>query len=374
MAPRKYRNRQISKIVIEHPDKNIDYVDRLFKKLSTVKISTYFKTRLDRRNTNPLSVKMLVCVCANIEPCSCVRIVHLDKKDTKHAVSAIIYGDSLACDNYVFEFNKTRREHINDFHNMLRVHNSHDKAFQLIAISHAELFHNCNDLNSIPQEPQKYNAFVETVFQNMVGVFHRDVGNSAYLWATDMFKAYNCYDDSIVQVEPYITPSWDMFGSFDSAYEEDIKLMRFSKGDYRYYSGSNYSRDLNNRGFLSKMLELFYENGRLVPDRKIILQITIPDGSWIETKNGLFMRYSDIQIGFSAKGKIRKGENSVLAASRELNEEIDLQLTKEQVLNIVPISNNPFWGRIEMLKFDITDKNIIPVNPFKAVNTFKAEF
>ncbi len=85
-----------------------------------------------------------------------------------------------------------------------------------------------------------------------------------------------------------------------------------------------------------------------------------PDGMWVESRNE-FARYSDIQIGLSAKGKSHMRETNLHAVARELFEEIDMDLSRKELEQVEYMS---VWGKITSFKLDITKLNKVPINPF----------
>jgi predicted NUDIX family NTP pyrophosphohydrolase len=73
------------------------------------------------------------------------------------------------------------------------------------------------------------------------------------------------------------------------------------------------------------------------------------------------LRYSDISIGWSSRGKIKFGESPVNASRRESYEEIDFKIDRSQKNQLQYVAR---WGRIRLYKFDLTGCNVVPVDPF----------
>lgn len=336
--------------------------ERLYKNLNEAEIAElYFKVTFPLRNVNPLIVKDPICVCLQ-DMCTCVIKLPQNKLDTSHSVTMIIYGDCKSCDTYVKRFNVIRQDNIDKYHNILKLKNKKDTAFQLLSISYDEMFYKCPE--EIPNNIKEYAIYVERVFRNIMKVFHRDIGYRAYQWICSMFKTYNFYNGVSLQIEPYFCPTWDMFGTFDESHENNIDIMRFlNNKDYRYYSG--YANRLKqyklDTGFIREAKNIFCENNRVLKNRKIILQIMSPDGLWIQKSKGRYFRYSDIQIGFSAKGKMQLEELILHSILRELYEEIDMSLSKKDAENIEYVSQ---WGNIYLFKLDISGMRKLPINPF----------
>lgn len=335
--------------------------ERLYKNLDEAEIvETYFRITFPVKNVNPLIVYNPICVCAQSR-CNCIIKLPKNKLDTSYSVSTIIYGDFDSCNTYVSLFNLLRQHNIDKYHNILKLRNKKDTAFQLIAISYDEMFYKCSD---IPSTAKEYALFVEQVFQNIMKVFHRDIGHGAYRWICSMFKTYNFYNGKNLQIEPYFCPTWDMFGTFKDSCENNINIMRFTnEKDYRYYSGleNRLSKKKVDMGFIREARNIFCENDCVIKNRKIILQILSPDGLWIQQSDGKYCRYSDIQIGYSAKGKMQLEELYIHSIIRELYEEIDLSLTKKEAEHIEYVSQ---WGNIYLFKLNITGMEKKPINPF----------
>jgi len=314
-------------------------------------------------NKNPITVEKPICICNEVR-CNCISILYRNTLDTSYSVSIILYGTKYYCNKYVRIFNNFRQKNIDKFHNILRIKNKRDKAFQLISISHDEMFYGCGD---IPEKKALYVEYVDKVFQNIIRIFHRDIGYNVYNWVISMFKTYNLYKNQLLQIEPYFCPTWDMFGSFDNTEESNIKILRSCNNlDYRYYSGDDdRSKNKNynmNKGFIKHIKSIFYENNILVKDRHIILQIISPDGSWFEEKKPRsYKRYSDIQIGLSVKEKIQSDEKIYQTIARGLEEEIDLKISRSEISSVQHVAK---WGNILLFKLDISNLNKLPNNPF----------
>lgn len=330
-----------------------------FTKLDKTEIhEIYYRITFPIRNMNPLIVSSPICVCM-MKHCLCVRTIQRNVLDTRYAVSAIVYGTQKSCDDYVYHFNKLRRDNIDVYHNILKHRNKKDTAFQLLSISYKEMFAQCTD---IPKNRTLYAQYVERIFQNIMKVFHRDIGHKAYQWILGMFKTYNFCNGESLQIDPYFCPTWDMFGTFHGIQEDDIKILRFPEDkDYRYTTGFEARLGADDRGFIKQARDLFFENKKLVKDRKIILQIASPDGLWVQSAVGKYYRYSDIQIGYSAKGKMQTHETVKHTLARELYEEIDMSLSRSELEFAEYVDS---WGNITLFKMDISNMDKLPNNPF----------
>jgi hypothetical protein len=335
--------------------------ERLYLNLSVAEIvDTYSRTTFPIKDKNPLKVSKPICVCMQ-KVCQCIYSLPRDKLDSSDSISLIVSGSVEACDKYVKSFNTLRQQNIDKYHKILRLKNKEDSAFQLISISYSEMFQNCP---YIPIASWEYAIFVDRVFQNIMKIFHRDIGYQAYRWICSMFRTYNFCNGQSLQVEPYFTPTWDLFGRADEVCENKINILRFTNNrDYRYYSGAvgRTSASKIDYGFIREVVDAFVDDSKVIHDRKIILQVASPDGQWVQDGKKRFVRYSDIQIGLAVKGKKKLGELPTHSAAREAFEEIGLELNRPELAQIRYVSE---WGRISLFKLDITHLNKEPVNPF----------
>lgn len=271
---------------------------------------------------NPLTRREPICVC--IPPCNinkrCSQVLRFDPKDTRSTVSGVFYGPAHLCDSYVHTFNSIRKQ---------QPVGRDDVAFRLIAISHKELTKGL-------QKKETYPRFVDKVFKNIITIFDKYVGYETYKQAEKDFKPLNIVQGELIQPNPYICPTWDLFGGFDDTIEQHIRLLILrNKGvsykRYRYCTGNASRCEANDKGTIHSLLKLFIDDGKIVKDRKIILQVLAPNGLWVEKRNGAFCRYSDLQIGLSAKGRVKIGETLHQALQREIQEEVGLNIHIENI-------------------------------------------
>jgi hypothetical protein len=153
-----------------------------------------------------------------------------------------------------------------------------------------------------------------------------------------------------------------MFGMIKTANSKKIRRFNIEGVAYRYFAESSAKNASNKEaGFISAIRGLFYDNNVVVRDRKVILQILVPSGVWYTNRQNEILRYSDISVGWSSRGKIKVGEQPANASRRETFEEIDLMIPRREKHKITYVRK---WGRIHLYKFDMTGCNIRPVNPF----------
>ncbi len=334
----------------------------LYKNLSAIDIEkTFNEVTYPLEDINPLIVRKPICVCS-LKVCTCVNKLLKNKSDTRKSVCLLVYGDGEVCDDYVKTFNINRQTNIDKYHKILKLKNNDDTAFQLLSISYEELFVNCPYL---PVDSNEYAVFVERVFQNIMTIFHRDIGHKAYQWICSMFKTYNFCEGKSLQIEPYFTPAWNIFGRVENDVSESmINILRFTNNkDYRYYTGGH-SRAMASDidyGFIKEIIDVFVKDGKIVPDRKIILQIEAPDGRWTQSRDNMFYRYSDIKIGLSVKGKVQLGELPAHAVARESYEEIGMEFTRQELATMQKVTK---WGNLSLFKIDITHLGKKPKNSF----------
>jgi len=259
----------------------------------------------------------IICKCNNFaSQCTFIRN-NLIKNDV---VGLIIYSDFDVIDDYVLHFNQKSYNWIqNNFYQHLRLCKGSDRAVALLSLSFKDIFAKLsfNDINN----PELYNKNADEIKSRLVKKAREHV---PYIF--NLAKEIRNLYGNINESKLYTEISWTLVG-----------------------------RKVSNKRYNSGILPFLYELLQNNVNRKILIQIDIPDGS-INYNGRNEYRYWDIHFHISSCGKVEKDETFLDAVIRETAEEIDL---------IIPIKKIIFNSQIDGIQLFNCNLNIFIMN-----NTF----
>jgi hypothetical protein len=207
-------------------------------------------------------------------------------------VGLLIYSDTDAICAYVNKFNERSNKWISSrFCEHIHLCCGSDMTVGLLALSYHDIF------GSISKEHIRnsamYNKNADEIKARIVNIAYQKIP-FVFSLAKEVRYIYGSSSEPKIHTEL----SWSLVGR-----------KQYGKRD--------------NCGLLPLLYDLFQEH----PNRKILLQVTVPDGSI--SNNGRLYRYWDIKFHISSCGKVERGESHTKALIRETLEEIDLIIDPE---------------------------------------------
>jgi hypothetical protein len=255
----------------------------------------------------------IICKCNNFaSECTFLR-TNLVKSNV---VGLIIYSDSNSIDDYVEYYNKNIYNWIQtNFYQHLRLCKGSDRAVALLSLSFKDIFAKLklSDINN----PELYNKNADEIKSRLVKIAREKVPYIFKL-AKDIRNLYGNINESKL----YTEISWTLVG-----------------------------RKIINKRYNSGILPYLYELLQNNLNRKILIQIDIPDGS-INYNGRNEYRYWDIYFHISSCGKVEKNETYLDAILRETIEEIDLNIKSKDIIY------NSFLDGIQLFCCNLNEFNI----------------
>lgn len=287
----------------------------------------------------------------------CVRIHKKSKKDSKTVACILIKGNSSDCDSFAQSYNSKMsscKRFYEDVEEKLIIDEPCDRAFRMLSFNFDTFFGEDitpNEVKKSLKSSKSYFSLINKVLGNVMRKFCSTeyCGTSEYRAICEEFDKVNKDENNqSIQASPFFSFGWDITGQpcFTAA-SRNIESSRICSEMIQYLKFPLISRDLFDMGFMPRIIELLEDRSQ-----SIVLQVMIPDGRW-STKKGLSgaIRYSDISITLTARGKATKEEaltdNLVQAARRELMEEVGLDLVEDS------FTCTAEWGRSKLFEVDI---------------------
>lgn len=291
------------------------------------------------KQSQTISLKDIYCVCDSIqrgyELHDCIKIQQPSDQDSNEIAYLVVLGDKEHCESAASNYNMKMGNYGKFTSRVIDSFDGNgfdDPAFRLLALDFDTMFAGYTDkcdFDDATASKSSYGRLVNDVLDNIINVFSKTAfcGFNEYNNIQYGFSQINkLRSGKPIQENPHFSLAWDISGipyNYDSEVVSGsdrfgfLRLERYDNGDKSKYD----------TGFM----KIIYEMLKKDRSQAILLQIIVPDGRWIRGKKNKTIRYSDIQISLTAKGKVKTTETARQAICREFKEELGWVIEEDNV-------------------------------------------